>query len=190
MKDVFTLADAVPWEEITCAQLLGIFLDVGGKGRRGGGGGRWWLVWKGEKNTLYCPFKKGLAGLARGHPIVIPRGYISTDQAQPLGEGVQHVFALYGRVLHDGAGAVVVALAAGGGAEPVGGEHGRGVQAVGMAVHGVDIAAAGVRVAAGAVVADRVDDRGGTGRLRLDVGPAAGGDVPVISCHSIQQPEG
>lgn len=59
-----------------------------------------------------------------------------------------------------------------------------------MAVHGVDIAAAGVRVAAGAVVANRVDDRGGTGRLRLDVGPTTGGYVPVISCHSIQQPGG
>lgn len=145
---------------------------------------------EGGKNTLYCPFKKGFAGLTRGHPIVIPRGDISTDQAQPLGEGVQHVFALYGRVLHDGAGAVVVALAAGGSAEPIGGEHGRGVQAVGVAVHGIDIAAAGVRVAAGAVVADRVDDRGGTGRLCLDVGPTTGGDVPVISCHSIQQPAG
>lgn len=117
---------------------------------------------------------------------MIPRGYISTDQAQPLGEGVQHVFALYGRVLHDGAGAVVIAFTAGAGAEPAGSEHGRGVQAVGVTVHGADIAAAGVRVAAGAVVADRVDDRGGAGRLRLDVGPTAGGQVPVISGHSIQ----
>lgn len=39
-------------------------------------------------------------------------------------------------------------------------------------------------------MADSVDDRGGTGRLCLDVGPATGGDVPVISCHSIQQPAG
>lgn len=89
---------------------------------------------------------------------MIPRGYISTDQAQPLGDGVQHVFALNGRVLHDVARAVVVALAAGTGAQPAGREHGRRVQAVGVAVHGADIAAAGVRVAAGAVVADRVDD--------------------------------
>lgn len=146
-----------------------------------GGGGR-------RKNTLYCPFKKGFAGLAGGHAIVIPRGYISTDQAQPLGEGVQHVFALYGRVLHYGAGAVIVSLAAGAGAEPAGREHGGRVQAVGVTVHGADIAAAGVRVAAGAVVANRVDDRGGAGRLRLDVGPTTGGKVPVISGHSIQQP--
>lgn len=40
------------------------------------------------------------------------------------------------------------------------------------------------------MVANRVDDRGGTGRLRLDVGPTTGGYVPVISCHSIQQPGG
>lgn len=106
---------------------------------------------------------------------MIPRGYISTDQAQPLGEGVQHVFALYGRVLHDGAGAVVIALAAGASPKPAGGEHRRRVQAVRVAVHGADIAAAGVRVATGAVVADRVDDRGRTGWLRLDVGPTAGG---------------
>ena len=106
---------------------------------------------------------------------MIPRGYISTDQAQPLGEGVQHVFALYGRVLHDGAGAVVIALAAGDSPESAGGEHRWRVQAVGVAVHSADIAAAGVRVAAGAVVADRVDDRGGTGRLCLDVRPTAGG---------------
>lgn len=73
---------------------------------------------------------------------MIPRGYISTDQAQPLGEGVQHVFALYGRVLHNGAGAVVVALAAGAGPKPAGGEHRWRVQAVGVAVHGADIATA------------------------------------------------
>lgn len=59
-----------------------------------------------------------------------------------------------------------------------------------MAVHGADIATAGIRVAAGAVVADRVDDRGRAGRLRLDVGPTTGGQVPVISGHSIQQPVG
>lgn len=97
-----------------------------------------------KKNTLYCPFKKGFAGLTRGHAIVIPRGYVSTDQAQPLGEGVQHVLALYGRLLHDGAGAVVVALAAGGRPESASGEHGRRVQAVGVVVHGADITTAGV----------------------------------------------
>lgn len=75
---------------------------------------------------------------------MIPRGYISTDQAQPLGEGVQHVFALYGRVLHDGAGAIVITLAAGAGPEPAGGEHGWRVQTVGVAVHGADIATTGV----------------------------------------------
>lgn len=75
---------------------------------------------------------------------MISRGYISTDQAEPLGEGVQHVFALYGRVLHDGAGAVVIAFAAGGGPEPAGGEHRWRVQAVGVAVHGADIATTGV----------------------------------------------
>lgn len=89
---------------------------------------------------------------------MIPRRYISTDQAQPLGKGVQHVFALYGRVLHDGAGAVVIALAAGAGTKPAGGEHRWRVQAVGVTVHGADIATAGVRVTAGAVVADCVDD--------------------------------
>lgn len=106
---------------------------------------------------------------------MIPRGNISTDQAEPLGEGVQHVFALYGRVLHDGAGAVVVALAAGADPKPTGGEHRWRVQAVGVAIHSADIAATGVRVATGAVVADRVDHRGGAGRLCLDIGPAAGG---------------
>ena len=40
------------------------------------------------------------------------------------------------------------------------------------------------------MVADCVDDRGGTGRLRLDVGPTAGGQMPFISGHSIQQPGG
>lgn len=75
---------------------------------------------------------------------MIPRGYISTDQAQPLGKGVQHVFALYGRVLHDGAGAVIVALAAGTSAKPAGSEHRGRVQAVRVAVHGTDITSAGV----------------------------------------------
>ena len=119
------------------------------------------LVRRREGGTLYRPFKKGFARLAGGDAIVIPRCNISTDQTQPLGDGVQHVFALNGGVLHDGAGAVVVAFAAGPAAQAAGREHGRGVQAVGVTVHGADIAAAGVRVAAGAVVADRVDDRGG-----------------------------
>lgn len=117
-------SDVLSWDEITCVEYLS-------------GGGE-------EKNTLYCPFKKGFAGLTRGHPIVISRGYISTNQAQPLGKGVQHVFALYGRVLHDGAGAVVVAFAARAGPEPAGGKHRWRVQAVRVAVHGTDIATAGV----------------------------------------------
>lgn len=75
---------------------------------------------------------------------MIPRGYISTDQAQPLGQGVQHVFALYGRVLHDSAGAVIIALAARAGSKSTGGEHRWRVQTVGVAVHSADIAAAGV----------------------------------------------
>lgn len=148
-----------------------------------GGGGR-------EGNTLYRPFEKGFAGLTRSHAIVISRGYISTDQTQPFGDGVQHVFALNGRVLHDGAGAVVVALTAGSAPQASGREHGRRVQAVGVAVHGPGVAATGIRVAAGAVVADRVDDGGGARRLSLDVGATAGGQMPVICGHSIQQPGG
>lgn len=57
-----------------------------------------------------------------------------------------------------------------------------------MAVHGADIASAGIRVATGAVVADGVDDRRRTGWLCLDVGPTAGGQMPFISSHSVQQP--
>lgn len=48
-------------------------------------------------------------------------------------------------------------------------------------VGAVDVAAAGVGVAAGAVVADGVDERGGgTGRFGFDVGATAGGQVAVL----------
>lgn len=49
----------------------------------------------------------------------------------------------------------------------------------------VDVAAAGVRVPAGTVMAAGVDERGGrTGGLGFDVGTAAGGKMPVVGGHS------
>lgn len=117
---------------------------------------------------------------------MVPRGDVAAHEAQPLGNGVQHVLALDGRVVHHAAGAVLVAAQAGGAAsQHAWVEHRRGVQGVGVPAAAVDVAAASVRVSAGTVVAAGVDERrGGTGGLRFDVGTAAGGEMPVIGGHS------
>lgn len=57
-----------------------------------------------------------------------------------------------------------------------------------MGAQGQAEAAAGVRRAAGAVVAEGIDARGRAGRLCLDEGAAAGAQVPVVRGHSVQQP--
>lgn len=61
--------------------------------------------------TLDGPLEEGLAGLAGGHAVVVARGDVPTHEAQALGDGVEHVLALDGRVLHDATGTVLVALA-------------------------------------------------------------------------------
>lgn len=119
---------------------------------------------------------------------MVPRGNVPAHQAQPLGDGIEHVLALGGRVLHDGAGAVIVALAAGPAADARAIEHGWRVQAIGVAPHGHPVATAGVGGAAWAVVADGVDARRRAGGLSLDEGPTAGGEVPLLRGHSAKQP--
>lgn len=130
-----------------------------------------------EKNTLYRPFEKGFAGLTGGHPVVVSWGGVATHQAKSLGNGVEHVLALDGRVVHHADGALLVAAQAGGAAsEHARVEHRRGVQGVRVPAAAVDVAAAGVRVAAGTVVAAGVYQRGGrTGGLGFDVRTAARG---------------
>lgn len=79
---------------------------------------------------------------------MIARSDVSAYQTQPFGDGVEHVLALdWARVVKQRAGAVVIALAAttarcaeGSGRR----EHGRRVKAVGVAVNGTAVAAAGV----------------------------------------------
>lgn len=104
---------------------------------------------------------------------MVSRGGVATHQAKSLGNGVEHVLALDGRVVRHADGALLVAAQAGGAASEHGRvEHRRGVQ--GVRVPAVDVAAAGVRVAAGTVVAAGVYQRGGrTGRLGFDVRTAA-----------------
>lgn len=141
-------------------------------------------------HTLDSPLEEGFTRLTGSHAVVVARSNVPTHQAQPLGDRIEHVLALGGWVLHDGAGAVVVALAAGGAADPRAIEHGRRVQAVGVPAHGHAVAAAGVGGAAGAVVADGVDAGRGAGGLGLDEGAAAGGEVPLLRGHSAEQPAG
>lgn len=141
-------------------------------------------------HTLNSPLEEGFTRLTGSHAVVVPRSNVPTHQAQPLGDGVEHVLALGGWVLHDGAGAVVVALAAGPAADARAVEHGRRVQAVGVAAHGHAVAPAGVGGATGAVVADGVNAGGWAGRLGLDEGPTAGGEVPLLRGHSAEQPAG
>lgn len=43
--------------------------------------------------TLYGSLEERFARFARRHAIVIPRGDVPTHQAEPLGHGIQHVFA-------------------------------------------------------------------------------------------------
>lgn len=142
--------------------------------------------------TLYRPLEEGLAGLAGGHAVVVARSDVSTHQAQAFGDGVEHVFALDGaRILQQSTGAVLIALAAGAARGPQGPgrrEHGRRVQAVGVAVDGTGVAATGVRVGSGTRVAGRVHQRGWTGRFRLYVRATAGRQVPLLSGHPVQQP--
>ena len=138
--------------------------------------------------TLDGPLEESLAGLAGGHAVVVAGGDVPAHEAQALGDGVEHVLALDGRVLHDAAGTVLVALAAWGASQPGAREHGRRVQTVGVGAQGQAEAAAGVGRAAGAVVAEGIDARGRAGRLGLDEGAAAGDQVPVVCGHSVQQP--
>lgn len=59
-----------------------------------------------------------------------------------------------------------------------------------MATHGDAVATASVGGATWAVVADGVDARRWAGGLRLDEGPTAGGEVPLLRGHSAEQPAG
>lgn len=141
---------------------------------------------------MYCSLEKGLAGFTGRHAVVIPRRDVSAHQAQALGDGVEHVLAFDGAgVVQQRAGAVLVAFAAGAprrAQRPTRREHGRRVQAVGVAVDGAGVAAAGVRMCAGTGMAGRVHQRGRTGGLCLDVGATAGRHVPLLSGHPVQQP--
>ena len=138
--------------------------------------------------TLDGPLEEGLAGLAGGHTVVVARGNVPTHEAQALGDGVQHVLALDGRVLHDATGTVLVALATRGPSQPGACKHGWRVQTIGVGAQGQAKGATGVRRATGAVVAEGIDARARAGRLRLDEGAAAGAQVPVVCRHSVQQP--
>lgn len=64
-------------------------------------------------HTLNCPLEEGFACLTGSHAVVVPRSNVPTHQAQPLRDCIEHVFALGGWVLHDGAGAVIIPLTAG-----------------------------------------------------------------------------
>lgn len=75
---------------------------------------------------------------------MVARGNVPTHEAQALGDGVKHVLALDGRVLHDAAGTVLVALAARGASQPSACKHGRRVQTVGVGTQGQAEATAGV----------------------------------------------
>jgi len=65
--------------------------------------------WEDVSNTLYRPLEKGFAGLAGRHPVVVPWGNVPAHQAQPLGDGIEHVLALDRRVVRHDAGALLVA---------------------------------------------------------------------------------
>lgn len=140
--------------------------------------------------TLNCSFEEGFARLAGSHTIVIARRNVPAHQAQPLGDGIEHVLALGGRVLHDGAGTVVIALTAGPATNPRNAEHGWRVQAIRVATHGDAIATTSVRGAAGTVMADGINAGRWAGRLSLDEGSAAGGEMPLLRGHSAKQPAG
>lgn len=141
-------------------------------------------------HTLNSPLEEGFTCLTGSHAVVVPRSNVPTHQAQPLGDGIEHVLALGGWVLHDGAGAVIVTLSAGAAANARAIEHGWRVQAIGVATHGHAIATAGVGGAARAVVADGINARRWAGGLGLDEGPTAGGEVPLLRGHSAEQPAG
>lgn len=91
---------------------------------------------------------------------MIARSDVSAYQTQPFGDGVEHVLAFdWARVVEQRAGAVVIALAAAAARCAEGTcrrEHGRRVEAVGVAVDGTAVAAAGVGVRPGTRVAGRV----------------------------------
>lgn len=121
---------------------------------------------------------------------MVARSNVPAHEAQALGDGVKHVLALDGRVLHDTASTVLVALATRVASQPRTCEHRRRVQTVGVGAQGHAKATAGVRRAAGAVVAEGINARGWARWLRLDEGAAARAQVPVFGRHSVQQPAG
>ena len=82
------------------------------------------------------PLEESLAGLAGCHAVVVAGGDVPAHEAQALGDGVEHVLALDGRVLHEAASAVLVALAARGASQPSASEHGRRVQTAGVGAEG------------------------------------------------------
>lgn len=45
--------------------------------------------------TLDGPLEEGLAGLTGRHAVVVPRGHVSANQAQPLGHSSQHELTLH-----------------------------------------------------------------------------------------------
>ena len=67
---------------------------------------------------------------------MVAGGDVPAHEAQALGDGVEHVLALDGRVLHEASGTVLVALAARGASQPGAREHGRRVQTVGVGAQG------------------------------------------------------
>lgn len=46
--------------------------------------------------TLDGPLEEGLAGLTGGHAVVVSRGNVAANQAQPLGHSPQHELTLHG----------------------------------------------------------------------------------------------
>lgn len=119
---------------------------------------------------------------------MVARGNVPAHEAQALGDGVKHVLAFDGGVLHDTTSTVLVALAARVASQPRTCEHRRRVQTVGVGAQGNAKATTGVRRAAGAVVAEGINARGRAGWLRLDEGAATRAQVPVFGRHSVQQP--
>lgn len=137
---------------------------------------------------MNSPLEEGFACLTGSHTVMVPRSNVPTHEAQSLGDCIKHVLALGGWILHDGTGAVIVTLTAGPTTNPCAIEHGRWVQAIGVATHGNAVATTSIGGATWAVVADGVDAGWWAGGLGLDEGPTAGGEVPLLRGHSAEQP--
>lgn len=134
--------------------------------------------------------EESLAGFAGCHTIVVAGRDVPTHQTQSLGHGVEHVLALGLRVLHDGAGAVVVEFPH----WPTASQERCcwvkwwRVQSVLVAIHGGAVAPAGVRRAPWAVLVDTVRQGGWARGFRLDEGRTAGINVSIFVGHSAEKP--